>query len=81
MLFRWKHYAEGYDFGTLKEYIRLFPTSQVTNMIRGYISYMDLPTLDPDPKDKDIDDEIELAVMEDQSAAFDLMLASFLSFR
>lgn len=49
-------------------------------MIRGYIAYMDLPSLDPDHKDKDEEEAEGLSVIEDQSAAFDLMLVSLLSF-
>lgn len=80
MLFGWEHFVEGYDFETLREYIRLFPNSPLTKMIRGYIAYMDLPSLDPDPDDKDEDEAEGLAAIEDQSAAFDLMLVGLFPF-
>lgn len=68
----------------MRDYVKLFPTASLTNMIRGYMVYLDLPSLDPDPKDKDDDDEEaeELAAIEDQTAAFDLMLVRlyFLTF-
>lgn len=69
------YYSENYNFKSLREYIRLFPSSPLTNMIRGYVVYMDLPTLDPEPDEQDEDEEaVELTPIEDQSAAFDIML-------
>lgn len=70
--FETKVLSEGYDFGTLRGFMKLFPSASLARFIRGYFWYHSIP-LEEDEEDAD-GAPVPTA---DQNEAFDIMLVRF----
>lgn len=62
--------VEGYDFASLRQFIRLFPSLPLTKMLRVYFLYIGAPL----PKEDDNEDDGEPSEINPDDDPFDIIL-------
>lgn len=70
------HLIEDYGLNVLRRYMGLFPESMLTQAIRGYFLYYDIPSQEEKEEEEKGEHEPEV----DDSDPFDLVLVSFINY-
>ena len=66
-------FTEGYDFTSLRQFIRLFPSRPLTKLLKGYFAYIGAPL----PRENQEDQE-SLSIQQEEDS-FDVVLVRILT--